>query len=138
MVYVKCVDSDGSFDAPANIPCGLNSAIKRLSFNAQLLQTFTAESLYQHGLGRNTFRLEEDESGSPKVHVFTSKLTTSGALSMTGNQLYDTFSKGKGNSMRCHVILIHEGGGLIKTTLHSLKLMSRTPELLRYYYYYGR
>ena len=138
MVYVKCADSDGSFDAPANVPCGLNSAIKRLSFNAQLLQTFTAESLYQHGLGRNTFRLEEDESGSPKVHVFTSKLTTSEALSMTGNQLYDTFSKGKGNSMRCHVILIHEGGGLTKTILHSLKLMSRTPELLRYYYYYGR
>ena len=33
--------------------------------------------------------------------------------------------KVKGNSMRCHVILVHEGGGLIKTTLHSLKLMSR-------------
>lgn len=93
VVYVKCADSDGSFDAPANVPCDLNSAIKRLSFNAQLLQTFTAESLYQHGLGRNTFRLEEDESGSPEVHVFTSKLTTSEALSMTGNQLYDTFSK---------------------------------------------
>ena len=43
--------------------------------------------------------------------------------------------KVKGNSMRCHVILVHEGGGLIKTTLHSLKLMSLTPEFLPYYYY---
>ncbi|XP_068678882.1 uncharacterized protein [Montipora foliosa] len=93
VVYVKCADSDGSFDAPVSAPCDLDSAAKRLSFNARLLQTFTAESLFQHGLGRKTFRLEEDESGFPKVHIFTSKLTSSEALNMSGNQLYDTFSK---------------------------------------------
>ena len=91
---MKCADSDGSFDAPADVPCDVNCAVKKLSFNAQLLQTFTAESLYQHGLEHKTFRIEEDESGSPKVHIFTSKLTSTEALSMTGDQLYNTFFKG--------------------------------------------
>ena len=95
VVYVKCADSDGSFDAPDDVPCDIDSALKKLSFNSRLLQMFTAESLYQHGLGHKTFRIEEDESGSPKVHVFTSKLSSSEALGMTGDQLYDTFSKGK-------------------------------------------
>ena len=94
-MYVKCADSDGSFDAPADVPCDVNCAVKKLSFNAQLLQTFTAENLYQHGLGHKTFRIEEDESCSPKVHIFTSKLTSAEALSMTGDQLYNTFFKGK-------------------------------------------
>ena len=93
-MYVKCADSDGSFDAPADVPCDVNCAVKKLSLNAQLLQTFTSESLYQHGLGHKTFRIEEDESGSPKVHIFTSKLTSAEALSMTGDQLYNTFFKG--------------------------------------------
>ena len=93
-MYVKCADSDGSFDAPADVPCDVNCAVKKLSFNSQLLQTFTAESLYQHGLGHKTFCIEEDESGAPKVHIFTSKLTSAEALSMTGDQLYNTFFKG--------------------------------------------
>ncbi|KAJ7378717.1 hypothetical protein OS493_021299 [Desmophyllum pertusum] len=93
VVYVKCADSDGSFDAPVDVPCDVDSAVKRLAFNARLLQTFTAESLYQHGLGHKTFRIEEDETCSPKVHIFTSKLMTCEALGMTGDQLYDTFSK---------------------------------------------
>lgn len=93
VVYIKCADSDGSFDAPMGVPSDVESAVKRLSFNAQLLQTFTAESLYQHGLGHRTFRIEEDDTGSPKVHIFTSKLMTCEALCMTGDQLYETFSK---------------------------------------------
>lgn len=93
VVYVKCADSDGSFDAPLDVSCDEDCAVKKLSFNSRLLQTFTAESLHQHGLGHKTFRIEEDESGSPKVHVFTSKLTSAEALGMTGDQLYDTFSK---------------------------------------------
>lgn len=93
VVYIKCADSDGSFDAPANVPCGVDSAIKRLAFNSRLLQTFTAESLYQHGLGRQTFCIEEDDTGSPKVHIFTSKLKTCEALGMTGDQLYAFFNK---------------------------------------------
>ena len=90
-----CADSDGSFDAPAEVANDINAAVKRLSFNARLLQTFMAESLYQHGMGHKTFRLEEDNSGSPKVHIFTSSLTTDEALKMTGDQLYQMFSEGK-------------------------------------------
>ena len=95
VVYIKCTDSDGSFDAPVNVPCNVDSAVKRLAFNSRLLQTFTAESLYQHGLGHKTFCIEEDDTGSPKVHIFTSKLKTCEALGMTGDQLYAFFNKGK-------------------------------------------
>ena len=107
IVYIKCADSDGSFDAPVNVPCDADSAVKRLALNARLLQTFTAESLYQHGLGHKTFRIEEDESFSPKVHIFTSKLMTSEALAMTGDQLYDTFHKGEYSGKKLGLFISH-------------------------------
>ena len=94
MVYIKCAEGDGTFDAPAGVKNDIEAATKKLSFNARLLQTFTAESLYQHGLGHHTFRLEEDEMGSPKVHVFNSSLTMTEALKLNGDQLYREFSKG--------------------------------------------
>lgn len=119
IVYIKCADSDGSFDAPVEVPCDIDSAVKRLSFNARLLQTFTAESLYQDGLGHKTFRIEEDELGSPKVHIFTSKLMTSEALGMTGDQLYATFSKGKYNS---HITFIGSISTSSKKMLPKLKV----------------
>ena len=95
VVYIKCSDGDGTFQAPPGVKNDIEEAIKRLSFNARLLQTFMAESLYQHGLGHHTFRLEEDEAGNPKVHVFTSKLTMSEALKMNGDQLYKAFLTGE-------------------------------------------
>ena len=94
MVYIKCQDADGSFDAPEGVANDINTAIKKLKLNVQLLQTFTAENLFQHGLGHGTFRVEQEEDGSPKVHIFTSTLKTSEALGMTGGELYDKFSTG--------------------------------------------
>ena len=41
----------------------------RLETSARLLQTFTAESMNDQGLGRKTFNLELDGSGKPVVHV---------------------------------------------------------------------
>lgn len=95
VVYIKCSDGDGTFQAPPGVKNDIEAALKKLTFNARLLQTFMAESLYQHGLGHHTFRLEEDEVGNPKVHVFNSKLTMSEALKMNGDQLYRAFLIGE-------------------------------------------
>ena len=99
MVYIKCQDSDGSFDAPAGVDNSIDMAVKKLKLNVQLLQTFTAENMNKQGLGHTTFRVEQEKDGSPKVHVFTSSLKTSEALSMTGGDLYDKFSTGTNYSL---------------------------------------
>ena len=94
-VYIVCTNSDGSFEAPPGEDNSVDSAKERLSFNARLLQTFTAEHLNLHGFGRRTFRLEEDENGKVKVNVFHSKLDLNEALGMSGNMLYNFFHQGK-------------------------------------------
>ena len=94
VVYIKCSDSDGSFEAPPGVANNVEVAAKKLAFNSRLLQTFTAQDLYQHGFGHRTFKLEENSEGKPMINVFTSSLTTAEALKMTGGQLYDRFSTG--------------------------------------------
>ncbi|XP_031551520.1 uncharacterized protein LOC116288818 [Actinia tenebrosa] len=93
VVYVKCVDSDGSFEAPPEVANNIEVAQKKLAFNSRLLQTFTAQDLYKHGFGHRTFRLEENSEGEPLIHVFTTSLTTEEALKMNGGELYSQFSK---------------------------------------------
>ena len=89
-----CTDSDGSFDTPAGEDNSIESAKQRISFNARILQTFTAENLNCHGFGRRTFRIEEDENGNVKVNLFESNLKLEKALSMTGSELYSYFHEG--------------------------------------------
>lgn len=91
VVYIKCSDSNGLFDAPDNRDNDLDVALKKLRFNALLLQTFTAMDMYKHGFGYQTFQLEEDENDEVKVHVFDSKLTTEQAQQMNGGKLYSWF-----------------------------------------------
>ena len=93
-VYVICQNSDGAFDAPEGEENSVESALARIATNARLLQTFTAENLYRHGLGRKTFRLEETEDGGVKVNIFKSKLDLNEALKMSGDELYGVFEKG--------------------------------------------
>lgn len=94
-VYIICTNSDGSFDCPPGEDNSVESAIERISFNARILQTFTAEHLNIHGFGKQTFRLEEDESGNVKVNVFKSKLYIDKAIGMSGNDLYEYFHEGR-------------------------------------------
>lgn len=94
-MYVKCVDSDGSFEAPPGVANNIEVAREKLAFNARLLQTFTAQDLYKHGFGHRTFRLEENSEGEPLIHVFTSSLKSEEALKMNGGELYSQFSTGE-------------------------------------------
>eukprot|EP01087_Luapelamoeba_hula_P016945 TRINITY_DN5273_c0_g1_i1.p1 TRINITY_DN5273_c0_g1~~TRINITY_DN5273_c0_g1_i1.p1 ORF type:complete len:784 (-),score=87.02 TRINITY_DN5273_c0_g1_i1:97-2418(-) len=78
MVYLVAKGEDGSFQVPNGVPNDLNEAVQRLKLGALLMQTFCAESMKRHGLGRRTFTLEmDDEDGLPKVTIFHSKLTRS-------------------------------------------------------------
>lgn len=94
VVYIKCSDSEGTFDSPDDSDNDLNMAKRKLCFNALLLQTFVAVDMHKHGFGFQTFRLEEDEDGEVLVHVFVSKLTTEEAHQMNGGQLYSWFHSG--------------------------------------------
>ncbi|XP_032220449.2 uncharacterized protein LOC5519572 isoform X2 [Nematostella vectensis] len=98
VVYIKCRDSDGTFQAPPGSSCDIDVARQKLAFNARLLQSFTAHNLYKHGLGYQTFRLEEDTEGEPLVHVFTTALCMEEALALSGGQLYDRFHQELVNS----------------------------------------
>ena len=93
-VYIICKNSDGCFDAPDGEDNSVQSALKRIAFNARMLQTFTADNLNLHGFGGETFRLEEDQEGNVHVNVFESKLEVEKAQSMTGDELYRFFKEG--------------------------------------------
>lgn len=97
VVYIKCSDSDGSFDAPENMNNSIEVALKKLSFNVRLLQTFMADDMNRHGFGYQTFELEENDDGTILIHVFSSNLTTEKAHQMSGDELYSWFLGGNGH-----------------------------------------
>ncbi|CAG5127577.1 unnamed protein product, partial [Candidula unifasciata] len=91
-VYLVCADDDGYFQGPENIDCSPTSAIKRISFGAEIIQSLTAEKMKEHGFGRSTFQLDMDSDNLPVCHVFKSKLRLEEAYSMTG-YLWSYFGK---------------------------------------------
>ncbi|ESP05088.1 hypothetical protein LOTGIDRAFT_208026 [Lottia gigantea] len=92
-VYVSCADDDGYFQGPESADCSPNSARNRIIFGAELIQTFTAEKMKEHGFGRTTFQLEKDCHGNHICHLLRSKLTLEKAYSMSGNELWTYFAK---------------------------------------------
>lgn len=92
-VYVICEEDDGYFQGPDGEDCSPQSALDRITLGAMLIQTFTAENLKEHGLGRYTFQLETNQSNEPMCHLFRSKLTLERAQSMSGGDLWNHFAK---------------------------------------------
>ena len=92
-IYIVCSDDDGRFQAPPNVDNSVENAQKRIILGAKLIQTFTAEKLHEHGLGRRTFQLECNRFGEPVCHVYKSSLTLQKALAMAGNDLWTHFAK---------------------------------------------
>lgn len=92
-IYIRCCDDDSRFQAPVGEDCSAESAKKRIALGAQLIQTFTAEKLHEHGLGRHTFRIETNSKGEPLCHVFTTNLTLLEAQSKDGGELWNHFAK---------------------------------------------
>ncbi|CAL1292396.1 unnamed protein product [Larinioides sclopetarius] len=91
LVYIKCKDDDGTFQAPQNEDNTVISACKRLSLAGQMLQTFTSDKLKEHNLNGKTFRLEE-ENGEVICHVFTSSLSLAEAYKLNEEQLWSHFA----------------------------------------------
>ncbi|XP_070204433.1 uncharacterized protein [Littorina saxatilis] len=92
-VYIVCADDDGHFQGPESTDCSPESAVQRIALGAQLIQSFTAEKMKEHGFGRVTFQLESHDGVRPVCHVFRSKLTLEQAYSMSGNDLWTHFGK---------------------------------------------
>lgn len=91
MVYVLGSDSPGEFDAPAGEPRDLDNAVKRLKVGARMLQSMTAELLYEKGLPRRTFQLVTDTNGEPVVDVTVVPLTVAQLRAMNGTDLWYYF-----------------------------------------------
>ncbi|QEH35807.1 Putative peptidase family protein [Aquisphaera giovannonii] len=86
VVYVT--DRDGNTRYITQRPDDPQNYAERLDTAAKLLQTFTAESLHDQGLGRRTFALELDDRG--KVVVHTERYPEAGDVlrGKSGNELY--------------------------------------------------
>ncbi|GFR26537.1 putative zinc metalloproteinase C607.06c [Trichonephila clavata] len=91
LIYIKCIDDDGTFQAPLGENNSIDSACKRLSLAAQMLQSFTYDKLKEHRLNAKTFCLEE-ENDEVLCHVFTSSLTLKEVYILNEEQLWSHFA----------------------------------------------
>jgi len=91
MVYIVAAGSDGRFQAPPGEPDDIESARRRLAFAGLLMQTATAELMYEAGYGRKTFRLYRNSAGEVETIVHRSDLTLEKAHEMTGLQIWRKF-----------------------------------------------
>ncbi len=87
-VYVMAADGDGTFQAPPAEPSSTASAIARLELAADMLQTFTAESMQRQNGVRRTFNVVRDSSGRADILLHKSNLTRAQALGMSGGDLW--------------------------------------------------
>jgi hypothetical protein len=86
VLYVVCDDdSDGHFQSPKNDHNSIDDALKRISFSAQLLQTFISESIYKEFGSRKTFNFFSNER---ICQVFRSKIKLNEALDMRPDELF--------------------------------------------------
>lgn len=90
LVYVVCKDNfeEGHFQGPPDEDCSVESACKRISLGAQILQTAVAETLSAAGFLRKTFCLEESDDNSPVCHVFQTSLTSTQVYKMSGEDVW--------------------------------------------------
>lgn len=91
IVYIKCIDDDGVFQAPSEESNSVSSACNRIALGAHMLQTFTYDKFKEHNLSKKTFRLEE-EDGKVICHVFTSSLKLCQAYELNEEQLWAHFA----------------------------------------------
>ncbi|RHY04332.1 hypothetical protein DYB25_005314 [Aphanomyces astaci] len=83
--YQKGHGSAGTFDAPPGVDNSEAAAIKKIQFNAALLQTAMAALLGSPHT--DTFSLEVDDNGQPIVHVVESSFTDDVARSIPEHDL---------------------------------------------------
>lgn len=93
LVYVIAADSDGRFQAPYGAADDIECAKKKIAFAGLLMQTATAELMYEAGYGRKTFRLMRDSSGEVATVVHRSRLSMGEAHGMDGHGIYKKLYK---------------------------------------------
>lgn len=91
LVYPMGSDSNGSFDAPLGTSNNLSDALPRIKLAGRILQSMTAELLYEKGLPRKTFNLVSDISGEPLVNTPRVTKSVSELRNMNGNDLWYYF-----------------------------------------------
>ena len=86
VIYVT--DSSGATEYQTPLEDDEQDFEGKLGTAMKLLQTFTAESLNDLGLGRQTFNLELDDEGRVKVHVMKGDRSMAEYHELDGGQLY--------------------------------------------------
>ncbi|CAL7950806.1 unnamed protein product [Xylocopa violacea] len=91
-VYVICAGHDGYFQGPREEDRSPESAATRIGLGARLLQTLTAEKLWEAGYGRKTFQLERDLDGAECL-VMHSMLDVDRARGMNQRELWELIAR---------------------------------------------
>ncbi|XP_053625386.1 uncharacterized protein LOC128683615 [Plodia interpunctella] len=93
-VYIICQGHDGYFQSPYDNENSVESACKRLALGSKLIQSITAEKLFESGVGRKTFQLEHEvDSKKPECIVFRSTLNVNKARKMKQAELWTHFGR---------------------------------------------
>lgn len=86
-LYVICDGHDGRFQAPEDEDNSVESACRRITLCAKILQSITAEKLFENSFGRKTFKLGGD------CKIFRSRLNYLEARKMNQEQLWRTIGR---------------------------------------------
>jgi hypothetical protein len=126
-VYIICHGHDGLFQAPTNVDNTVPSARERIALGARLIQSLTAEKLYESKVGRKTFQLEYDlNQPGPECIVFHSRLPVEKARKMDPLELWKHFG--------CELMISHLGNkdrkflALLSCTLYRLPANKGSPK----------
>ncbi|GBP71128.1 Putative zinc metalloproteinase YIL108W [Eumeta japonica] len=85
---------DGGFQSPTDVDNSIESACSRIAIGAKLIQSITAEKLFESGYGRRTFQLEHEiDNKKPECIVFRSTLNVNKARKMKQNELWTHFGR---------------------------------------------
>ncbi|XP_028040951.1 putative zinc metalloproteinase YIL108W isoform X1 [Bombyx mandarina] len=93
-VYIICQGHDGCFQSPSDIDNSVESACLRISLGCKLIQSLTAEKLFESGNGRKTFQLENEVNPrKPECIIFKSTLNVNKARKMKQAELWSHFGR---------------------------------------------
>lgn len=88
MVYAIAANDDGHFLAAEGEPNDMASAMKRVSTQALMMQSATAEMLYKATGKRQTYTLVEDENGNPIINTLQMPDTRTALYALDGLNIY--------------------------------------------------
>ncbi|OWR50390.1 putative zinc metalloproteinase YIL108W [Danaus plexippus plexippus] len=93
-VYIICQGHDGCFQSPPDVDNSIESACKRIAIGAKIIQSLTAEKLFESGVGRKTFQLEHEVNQKREsCIIFKSNLNVNKARKMRQGELWTHFGR---------------------------------------------